>query len=406
MGKLEPIETGRGPAKVVPLTAGSSISPRETQFQPTSRIESLEDQLSRAVAHAMRSLRPKLDQARVVTSEACIYAINESRSVAKLVRKRAAEIKKEHPLEGSLISMPSLWKLGGLTPLRLTQFAIKKMGQDELSTRSASLSYYFLLALFPMILFLLSLVGVFAGPGSQLRDSIVLGLGRLAPGSASDLIRTVVSQTFKSSSGVKLAAGILGALWAASGGMGAVVVSLNVIYGLTETRPWWKQKLTVVGLTLSLAGLIIIALILVLYGGKIGQAIATHVGLGHAFGIAWRILQWPVTFAAMFLSFSVVYYFAPNLEERKWFWVTPGAVVGVTLWLVSSLGFLYLHFFNRYSATYGSLGAVIILMLWLYMTGLAILIGGELNWVIESEDKKTTEFKHKKRQIQYQMKAA
>ncbi len=303
--------------------------------------------------------------------------------------------------------MPSLWKLGGLTPLRLTQFAFKKMGQDELSTRSASLSYYFLLALFPMILFLLSLVGVFAGPGSQLRDSIVLGLGRLAPGSASDLIRTVVSQTFKSSSGLKLAAGILGALWAASGGMGAVVVSLNVIYRLTETRPWWKQKLTVVGLTLSLAGLIIIALILVLYGGKIGQVIAMHVGLGHAFEIAWKILQWPVTFAAMFLSFSVVYYFAPNLEERKWFWVTPGAVVGVVLWLVSSLGFrVYLHFFNSYSATYGSLGAVIILMLWLYMTGLAILIGGELNWVIESEDKKTAEFEHKKRQIQYQMKAA
>jgi membrane protein len=303
--------------------------------------------------------------------------------------------------------MPSLWKLGGLTPLRLTQFAIKKMGQDELSTRSASLSYYFLLALFPMILFLLSLVGVFAGPRSQLRDSIVFGLGRLAPGSASDLIRTVVGQTFKSSSGLKLAAGILGALWAASGGMGAVVVSLNVIYGLTETRPWWKQKLTVVGLTLSLAGLIIIALILVLYGGKIGQVIATQVGLGHAFAIAWKILQWPVTFAAMFLSFSVVYHFAPNLEERKWFWVTPGAVVGVTLWLVSSLGFrVYLHFFNSYSATYGSLGAVIILMLWLYMTGLAILIGGELNWVIESEDKKTTEFEHKKRQIQYQMKAA
>jgi hypothetical protein len=99
MGKLEPIETGRGPAKVVPLTGGSSISPHETQFQPTSRIESLEDQLSRTVVHAMRSLRPKLDHARVVTTEACIYAIDQSRSIAKLVRKRAAEIKNEHPLE-------------------------------------------------------------------------------------------------------------------------------------------------------------------------------------------------------------------------------------------------------------------------------------------------------------------
>jgi hypothetical protein len=97
--KLEPVETVRGQAKVVPLTAGSCISPQETQFQPTSRIESLEDQISRALAHAMQSLRPKLNQARVVTSEACIYAIHESRSIARLARKRAAEIKEEHPLE-------------------------------------------------------------------------------------------------------------------------------------------------------------------------------------------------------------------------------------------------------------------------------------------------------------------
>jgi len=303
--------------------------------------------------------------------------------------------------------MPSLWKFGGLTPLRLTQLAIKKIGKDELSTRSASLSYYFLLALFPMFLFLVSLVGVFAGPNSQLRDSIISGLARLAPGAASGLVQNVINQTFKSSSGIKLAAGIIGALWAASGGMDAVVISLNVIYGVSETRPWWKQKLTIVGLTVTLAGLIIIALVLVLYGGKIGQVIATHVGLGNVFRIAWRVLQWPVSFAAMFLSFSVVYYFAPNLDERRWYWVTPGAVAGVALWLIASLGFrAYLHFFNSYSATYGSIGAVIILMLWLYITGFAVLIGGEVNWVIENEDKKTAIFDGKKRQIQQRMKAA
>jgi len=251
------------------------------------------------------------------------------------------------------------------------------------------------------------LVGVFAGPGTQLRESIVSGLGRLAPGSASALVQSVINQTFQNSSGIKLAAGILGALWAASGGMGAVVVSLNVIYGVTETRPWWKQKLTIVGLTVTLAALIIVALVLVLYGGKIGQVLAAHIGLGNAFRVAWKVLQWPVSFAAMFLSFSVVYYFAPNLDERKWYWVTPGAVAGVALWLLASLGFrVYLHFFNSYSATYGSLGAVIILMLWLYMTGFAILIGGELNWVIENEDKRTAEFEVKKRQIQERMKAA
>jgi membrane protein len=303
--------------------------------------------------------------------------------------------------------MPSLWKFGGLTPLKLTRLAITKIGEDELSNRSAALSYYFVLALFPMLLFLVSLLGVFAGPGSPLRNSIISGLGRLAPGSASDLVHTVVNQTFQSSSGVKLATGLLGALWAASGGMSAVVVSLNVIYRVKEGRAWWKQKLTIIGLTLALAALIIVALVLVLYGGRIVQVLAMQIGLRDAFRIAWKVLQWPLSFAAMFLSFSIIYYFGPNLEERKWYWVTPGAVAGVALWLLASLGFrLYLNFFNSYSATYGSLGAVIVLMLWLYITGFAVLIGGEVNWLIENEDKQAASFEEKKRLIERRMKAA
>src|SRR3954463_14349755 len=172
--------------------------------------------------------------------------------------------------------MPSLWKFRGLTPLGLLRLAIKKIGSDEHSTRHPYLSYYFLLALFPLFLFLLSLIGAIAGPNSQLQANIIGSISRLAPGSAADLVRTVVLQTFKSSSGIKLAAGILGALWAASGGMSAVVVSLNVIYDLRETRPWWKQKLTIVGLTLALAVLMIVALTLALYGEKIGQAFFSH----------------------------------------------------------------------------------------------------------------------------------
>ena len=303
--------------------------------------------------------------------------------------------------------MPSLWKFGGLTPLNLIKLTAKKIGQDELSTRSAALSYYFLLALFPMLLFLLSLIGVVAGPHSQMRESIVNGLGRMAPGSASQLVHRVVDQTLKASSGIKLAAGILGALWSASGGMSAIVTSLNVIYRVQETRSWMRQKLTVVGLTIALALLIIIALVLVLYGGKIGGAIASHVGLGDVFRVAWNVLQYPVALAALLLSYSMIYYFAPNLDERKWYWVTPGAAAGVLLWLGASFGFrVYLHFFNSYSATYGSVGAVIILMAWLYITGFAILVGGELNWVIENEDKKTRDFEAKKRSIQREIPAA
>jgi membrane protein len=306
-----------------------------------------------------------------------------------------------------MTQVPSLWKFGGLTPLRLIILAKRKLGEDEISTRSASLSYYFLLALFPLFLCLVSLIGLFAGPGSPLQGSIVSALGRLAPGSASDVVRSVVHQTFKSSSGIKLAAGIFGALWAASGGMTAVVVSLNKIYRVCEKRPWWKQKITIVSLTVALAVLMIVGLVLALQGGRIGQALFARLGAGDVFRIAWMVLQWAASFAAMFLSFSIVYYFAPNLEERKWYWVTPGSAIGVALWLLASLGFrLYLHFFNSYSATYGSLGAVVILMLWLYITGLAILVGGEVNWVIENEDHKAAEFKEKKRAIEEEMKAA
>jgi membrane protein len=303
--------------------------------------------------------------------------------------------------------MPSPWKFGGLTPLTLIQLARRKLAQDEPSTRSASLSYYFILALFPLFLFLLSLLGVFAQPGSHLEVSIAETLGRLAPGAASELVRSVLQQTFKASGGIKLAAGILGALWAASGGMQAVVVSLNKIYEVQETRPWWKQKVIIIGLTLALAVLIIIALVLALYGSKIGETLFNHIGVGGLFRIAWKVLQWPVSFAAMFLSFSLVYYFAPNVEERKWYWITPGSALGVTLWLIASIGFrVYLHFFNTYTATYGSLGAVVILMLWLYITGFAILVGGELNWVIENEDKKTANFEKQKQAAERELKVA
>jgi membrane protein len=303
--------------------------------------------------------------------------------------------------------MTSLWRFAGLTPIKLVQLLLKKIGTDELSTRSASLSYYFMLALFPMFLFLLSLIGLFAGVGSQIRESIMSGLARVAPGSASHVVVNVVNQTFKASSGVKLAFGLFGALWAASGGMSAVVVSLNKIYQTDESRPWWKQKLTIVGLTLALSLLIIVALVLVLYGGKIGEFISAHIGLEHQFRIAWNLLQWPVAFFAMFLSYSIVYYFGPNLAVRKWYWVTPGAVVGVVLWLLASLAFRgYLHFYNSYSATYGSLGAVIILMLWLYITGFAVLIGAEVNWVIESEDKNNAAFEAKKHGTEQHLQAA
>ena len=278
----------------------------------------------------------------------------------------------------------SAWKLGGLSWRELGRRVWAEVQEDDVFGRAAQLSYYFLLALFPLLLFLTSLLGFFAGAGTELRDTLLSYLGRVVPASASDLIRTTVTDISEGKGGGKLSFGLLAALWAASNGMGAISASLNIAYDVKETRPWWKERLVSIALTIALAVLIISALILVLYGGRIADSVAGAFAFGQAFTITWKIVQWPIVLVFVLLAFALIYYFAPNLHDVKWQWVTPGSVIGVALWLLVSFGFsLYLSFFDSYSATYGSLGAVIVLMLWFYLTGAAILIGGEMNSEIE-----------------------
>jgi membrane protein len=234
------------------------------------------------------------------------------------------------------------------------------------------------------LLFLTALLGYFAEAGTELRRNLLRYLGQVAPRSASELIYTTVNEISKEADSGKLSFGILAAIWFASYGLGAVSDTLNAAYGVRESRPWWKLRLIAVGLTMALAVLIISALSLVLYGGEIGEGLANRNGLGEAFMFAWNILQWPIVLAFVFLSFALIYYFAPDLYHQKWYWITPGSLTGVVLWLLVSFGFrIYLRYFDRFSLTYGSLGAVIILLLWFYLTGAAILIGGKVNAEIE-----------------------
>jgi membrane protein len=231
-----------------------------------------------------------------------------------------------------------------------------------------------------MLLFLTSMIGLLIGPGTGLRHALFGYLGRVLPGSAFSLVDSTMYEVSAASGGGKLTFGLLAALWAASNGMGAITEALNAAYNVKESRPWWKQRLTAIGLTLVLSVLIISALVLVLYGGKIATLIAVNYGFGDIFTVVWKFSQWPIALGFMLLAFALIYYLAPNLHDQKWVWITPGSVSGVGLWLLVSFGFkLYLHFFDSYSKTYGTLGAVIILMLWLYFTGAAILIGGEVN---------------------------
>ncbi len=281
--------------------------------------------------------------------------------------------------------MASLWKLGNLSWGELAKRVWNEIQEDEVFGRAAELSYYFLLALIPFLIFLTSIIGIVVGSGTGTRHELFNYLSRVMPPSAFQLIDSTMVEISSASSGGKLSFGILAALWAASNGLGAITTSLNTAYDLKETRPWWKQRLTAIGLTIVLSILIISALLLVVAGGHIAEWLASSYGLGPVFPLAWKIIQWPVVLACIILAFALIYYFAPDLREQSWKWLTPGASIGVALWLLVSIAFrVYLHFFNSYSATYGSLGAVIILMLWLYFTGAAVLVGGEINSEIEN----------------------
>jgi membrane protein len=281
-------------------------------------------------------------------------------------------------------ALESVWKLGGLTWRRLGARVWAEVYEGDLFTRAAALSYYFLLALFPLLIFLTAALGYFAEGGTELRKSMLDYLSSIAPRTASALVRTTVAEITENADGGKLSFGLIAALWFASFGMGAVGDTLNSAYGVRDSRAWWRVRLVSLALTVALAVLIVSALALMFYGGEIGESLAARLNLGDAFKAAWAVLQWPIVLGFVLFSFALIYYYAPDLKHQKWYWITPGSVAGVLLWLLVSFGFrVYLKYFDRYSMTYGSLGAVIVLLLWFYLTGAAILVGGKVNAVIE-----------------------
>jgi membrane protein len=281
--------------------------------------------------------------------------------------------------------MNSLWKLGGLSWIQLAKRVWAEINEDDVWGRAAQLAYYFLLALFPLLIFLTAALGLMLGSGEGLRQSLFNYLSQVMPGTAYQLVDTTMSEITGASGAGKLSFGLLATLWVASNGMGAITQALNASYDVKESRPWWRQRAVAIALTMALSVLVIAALLLMLWGGELAEMLAAHYQLGGFFPTSWKIIQWPLVFAFMVTSYALIYYYAPDVRDQKWKWLTPGSAIGVLLWLLASLGFkLYLHFFDSYSKTYGSLGAVIVLMLWLYFTGASILIGSEINSEIEN----------------------
>lgn len=258
---------------------------------------------------------------------------------------------------------------------------VQSLSDDDVFGRSAQLGYYFFFALFPGFLFVSSLPGLLSGPGTGLRVDLMRHLASVVPPQAFSLLQQTFDQAGHSAG--RLTFGVLVALWSATVGMAAVCDTLNGVHDVKEGRPWWRVRLTSLLLTLVTAVLLLGAFAVLF----VGDAMIRMAGDSTLRGAVWwlvKIAQWGVAFGLVALIFGITYFWAPDVKDREWRWMTPGALTGIALWVAASAAFrIYLHYSNTYSVTYGSVGAVMILLLWFYIAGFALLTGAEIDSVIE-----------------------
>jgi membrane protein len=253
--------------------------------------------------------------------------------------------------------------------------------KDDVLGMSAQLAYYFFLALFPALLFLISLASFF--PVANLMDEVVRMLGRVAPPDVLKFLLDQMGQLSNSKNGGILTFAFLFTLWSSSGAMTSIISTLNSAYDIEEGRPWWKVRLTAVALTVGVAVFILVSATLIIAGPELAEKVASWAHLGAAFAWTWKIVQWPIVLALVITAVALVYYFAPDAEQ-EFVLITPGAVLATFLWILASLGVrFYVANFGNYNETYGALAGVMILLLWFYVSGLCILMGAEMNAEIE-----------------------
>jgi len=258
---------------------------------------------------------------------------------------------------------------------------VREAIDDDCLSLAAQLAYYFFLALFPALLVLLAAASFF--PLHSLTDDVAHLMGPLVSPEVLTLIQGQMQRLADSDSGGVLTLGVAGALWSSSAAIVSLVSSVNRAYDIQEGRPWWKVRVVAIALTLALAFLVLASLTLILAGPSLATYLGRTLGWGLVFEWSWKIVQWPLAFAMVSTAIGLVYYFAPDAEQ-DWVWITPGAIVATTLWLLGSLAFkFYVATFTDYNASYGAVGGVIVLLLWLYVSGLAILVGAEVNAEID-----------------------
>jgi membrane protein len=242
---------------------------------------------------------------------------------------------------------------------------------------AAALAYYFVLSLFPALIFLSAVVAFLPVP--DLFGQALSVLGRFLPPDSMGLVRRVLADVITPNRGAFLSFGILGTLWAASGGFSAAIEALNVAYDVQDDRPFWKTRPLAVGLAFLTGALLLVALSVMIVGPRFGEWLAGKVHLSSVFVFLWPFIHWSVAVAFTILAVEALYFWAPNVKQR--FLATlPGAILAVGCWIALSylLGLYFRHFAN-FNKTYGTFGAAVALMIWLYWTGFAMLVGAELN---------------------------
>jgi membrane protein len=280
-----------------------------------------------------------------------------------------------------------LWNRGGLTWGELLRAVWRGILKNDLIDRAYELAFNFLLAVFPLLLLIIVCFDIFAAEGTTLRGGLYHYIEVVLPPDASSLIIGTLHQvthTRSNSSAGKLAFGVLFWLYAGSSGMTQLMSTLNAAYEVAEDRSWIRVHLISIALTMAMSILIIVALALILFGGDVATRFSHQLALPDIFFLAIKVVEWVLALTFVVFAFANIYYFAPDVQQHPWYWITPGSCVGVILWALASIGLrIYFQYFNTYSSTYGSLGAVIVLMLWFYLAGLAMLVGGQINATVE-----------------------
>ena len=257
--------------------------------------------------------------------------------------------------------------------------------ETDIFSRAAQVAFYFSFSLFPLLFFLISLFAIVLDSTDGLKAELFTYVRQIMPSSAFELVRKTLDEIIESSTGGKLTIGLAITLWSASAGIDGLRSSLNAVYGLRETRWWWKTKLQSLAITLLLILLTAIVLGIVFYGWQASRVVLAYIGLEVTSPLVLVSIQWLSTIVVMLFACEIIYNLLPNFERYRWEWVTPGSIVAILLWLLLTRGFrLYLEHFNTYNKAYGSLGAVMILMLWLYLTAIVMMIGGTINAVLRA----------------------